>query len=357
MTIKIEQAKLAEALNKLRHVAKPTKSNLIFQNVHVQPSEGKLTLTAINETSKAVMTVPVETDETTPFLVECAKFADIINTYNGELELEYIADERTLHICKEKAISQLPTVKEDVFPLTMYSTKVPDAQFILPCEALKEGFTKASAFTDPTSSGVLSGVNVAITENNITFSGCDGNRLIRVTKEIEDGTDYNMTLPKTAVVNLTQFLTGENVYILLSDVVFRAHCGDTFYYTRVLEGQYPKVSQLIPTEFAIKFSINKNLLKPVLERIKISETLDDRCRIHFSASGLMLEITNPQKKVRENFVIEKEGEDINFTLDRNLFSCAMNILTNDNVEFNLNAPNKPVIFSEKDTTILIMPMF
>lgn len=357
MIIKINQSKLAEALNKLRHIAKPTKTNLIFQNVHVSTASNDITLTAINETSKAVIIVDADID--TPyqgeFLVNCAKFADIINTYTGEIEIEYDSDVQLVFICKNKAVSQLPTVKADNFPLTMYKLNTSQVEFSLPTETLKTGFTKAAGFVS--SYSLLSGVNIDLNNNSICFKGCDGNRAIVITQEIQNENILNITLPQNAINNLIPLLDiSDTLDISIADGVCGFFFGKASYYTRVLEGEYPNLSGVFPKETKISFSIEKTLIKPVLERIKISEVPEDKSRINFDVKGITLDVSNPQKKVQDTLIVDKNGEDIKFTINREFLNQVISTITSDKIEFKLNEPTKPILFEDKDTRIIVMPI-
>lgn len=358
MQAKVKTNDILSALAKIKQVAKAVKGNLIFSNVHIEAQETNLTLTAMNEVAKAIVTVNAEVKEPEKFLVEASKLYDILNTFKEEVTLEYDEAKRVLNIKKDKAISQLPTVKVEAFPITSFKPKEIDTSFMLPCEALKDGFNKASAFVSDTTSGILSGVNLDLSLDKVEFLGTDGNCAIEISKEIKNEIQLNITLSKQAVNNLTPFLAdAKNVKVLISGNLCIFETNDNTYLTRILEGTFPKIKHFIPKECKNVFSATKTELKTILDRIKVSETPEDKSRVHLNAQGCLLNISSPHGKVEDVVAIEKtQGEDILFTLNRNYLGTALSLLNNDSVTFGLNSSTSAVLFKENDTRMVIMPM-
>jgi len=357
MLARVKTTDLMNALGKLKHLAKEAKGNKIFANVHVKATETELTLTAMNTDAKAIINVPVHVEEPEIFLVDASKLYDITATFKGEINLEYDNEKRLLYIKQGKAISQLPTVNPAAYPITRFKPESVDTSFTLPCEALTDGFNKAVLFADTRGFGILSGVNLTLSKNKACIIGCDGARLVEVTKEIDNDTDLGITLPSPAINSLTAFLQDcETVRVEICGNLCIFYFGENIYYTKILEGIYPQIKQLLREKDDTTYTVDKSELKNILERIKISELPEDKFRVNLNPEGCFLHISSPLGKVEDVLAMEKTGDDVPVTLNRTFLTTVLNIMTGEKVTFGINNPHTGVMFNEANTRMMIMPM-
>ncbi len=356
MHIKLKINEILSALGKLKQVAKGVKCNPIFSNVYIEAKENNLTLTAMNEVAKAVVTMEADVTESETLCVDASKLYDILSTFKDEIVLEYDSAKHLVYIKKDKAKSQLPTVDTTVYPIVNFKLKEIDTSFDLPSETLKDGFLKASYFTD-TNSGILSGVNLVLDTNKAQFCATNGSCCIEITKAIKNDTQMEITLPKQAINCLAPFLTeSENINLSISGNLCIFQAQNSTYITRILDGVFPKVKVFFREKSNINFTADKTALKTILERVKVSETPEDRFKVNLNTKGCLMHISSPQEKVEDIISIENQGEDISFTLDRHFLTTVLNLLNRDNVTFELNSPLHPVLFKEDNTRMLIMPI-
>ena len=132
----------------------------------------------------------------------------------------------------------------------------------------------------------------------------------------------DIIVPLDAAANLLPLIIPDgDVEISINESVckfdIKSDQGNSIFCTRLIEGQFPKFEQLIPKESAISFSLNKEELKNVLERIGVVESKEDQFRVMFSIKGAFATVEAKDYKCYYVLTLsEKNWEDISFILNR-----------------------------------------
>lgn len=379
MQIKVKAKEFLEVLNKIKHIAKPDKSCPVLSCGIFEANNDEVQITASSLISYAIVTAPAEIIEPGKCLIEIGKLATILATLNGDV----IIEEKDAAIWIKCGNTKCRLEKQSLaqYPENLLNMKDIQCSFEMSCSGLIEGIEKTKNFTSNFATHILRGINLKTENNMAKFAATDGNRLAYVIKTYkenmknsteagEEGKKNTETpdaccdviIPLDAAANLLPLIISDgDVEISINESVckfdIKSDQGNIIFCTRLIEGQFPKVEQVIPKESAISFSLNKEELKNVLERIGAVECKEDQFRVMFSIKGTFATIEAKDYKCNDVLTLsEKNGEDISFILNRIFLDAVLNVLRTDVVKFNLNSPKSAVLFSDMEHKYMVMPM-
>lgn len=119
---------------------------------------------------------------------------------------------------------------------------------------------------------------------------------------------------------------------------------------RLLAGNYPNVSQLLKLTQGYEL---KNIDKQeLLSKINLGKLVGGEVNIYFNQNEITFYGDNEYNSILENSKLD------NFNLYINLdyFNITLNVLKNNNVELYYKSELAPIIFTENDKMMLVMPM-
>ncbi len=175
--------------------------------------------------------------------------------------------------------------------------------------------------------------------------------------------DIKVIVPGKTLNEISKILSGEfsdevSIYFTDKHIIFEFD--DTVVLSRLIEGEYFKINQMLSSDYETKVTINKKELLSCIDRatllIKESEkkpiivNIDDRkmeLRIH-SAIGSM----------DEEIDISKEGKDILIGFNPKFLIEALRVIDDENIDIYLINPKAPCFIrdSKESYTYLILPV-
>ncbi len=360
MHIKVNIPEILEALNKVKHIAKPDKVCPVFSNGVFETFDDEIKITVSNLINCAVIRVPAQIIEPGKCLIEIEKLTAILQTMSGDAFLE--EKESVVWIKKDKTKCKLQKTNLSEYPETYFDdNKAREGELTVSIAAasLREGFIKTKGFTLDVEARILNGINIAVSGNIVKFIATDGNHLAYVIKTTETpDINTSVVIPAASAVALSQLIPDSGAVEMIAG---NSYCvfdfGSSKFYTRLLEGAFPKVDQLIPKSFLTEFSLNKDELKKVLNRISVVEEKEDKCKVMFSLKGSFVTVETCGYKSNDVLTAEdKTGDDISFILNRCFIQTVLNSLSGTLVKFCLNGARSAVIFPDREHRYLVMPM-
>ena len=121
----------------------------------------------------------------------------------------------------------------------------------------------------------LMGVYFQLLAEGFRCVATDGHRLVKINTNLIKSPEYqkNVIVPTKALAlilrNIETLETPQNINISFGEnhLIFRLD--ETFVYTKIIEGQYPKYENVIPTDNDKKMIINKEQLSAAVRRVAI----------------------------------------------------------------------------------------
>ena len=213
---------------------------------------------------------------------------------------------------------------------------------------------------------LLSGVICSINNNILEMASTDGNRLARAKEFVknDENKDFSMIVPSKVLsefIKMTSYVEDENVVISRegSKIIFQT--GSTKLISRLMDGQYPKYNQLIPTSFAKQALVNREKLISALEIV--STMINERTSIvkfEFSDGVLKLNADTPDAGASEDKIeISYSGEDMLIAFNYRYLLDFLKIAEVEEVLIQMNTNLSAAVIrpkSEEDYLYLIMPV-
>jgi DNA polymerase-3 subunit beta len=295
-------------------------------------------------------------------------FIEIIKKLDGlKVQLSMGAD-NMLRIEADRSDITLNMMDLEDYPELQFSEKVKSIKInvrVLKTIIRQTAFATSSIENRP----ILTGVNFKIDGKKLTAIATDSYRLSQ--KEIELAESYepiNIIIPGRSLDELIKVLENNNDNVELhfdhSKILFKYN--NLLFQSRLLEGNYPETSKLVPTEFATVIKFNKENLATAIERASLLSSRDGNNAIVKLAlrQDNIVEITSnsPEigKVLEEVYPVDEiAGHPFKIAFSSKYILDALKIFNSSEVSVNFTGEIRPfIIKGEYDENMLqlILPV-
>lgn len=202
-------------------------------------------------------------------------FIDIIRKINSKTINLYLSDDKILVIRADRGEYKLHIMDPLDYPqIDLISLENPltlDANKF--SNIIKETvFAASSQEKKP----ILTGVNFKNENGDLIATATDSFRLAQKKISIPEYNDFNITVPSKSLEELTRVIDNdiENINLYLSNNKLLFQFKNVCFQTRLLDGNYPDTSRLIPREFSNVLKFNKDELIDAVERVSLLSPRD-----------------------------------------------------------------------------------
>lgn len=241
--------------------------------------------------------------------------------------------------------------------------------FKLPADLLKT-LIRQTVFAVSTSETrpILTGVNLKIENGELTCITTDSHRLAMRKAKLENTVNgsYNVVIPGKSLNELSKILddTNEPIEIVITEnqVLFKAK--NLLFFSRLLEGNYPDTSRLIPTDSKTDITVRVKDFLQAIDRASLLAREGRNNVVKLSTlEGGVIEISSntPEigKVVEEVLAESIEGEELKISFSAKFVMDALKALEGTDIKINFTGAMRPfVIRSLNDDTMLqlILPV-
>ncbi|MEK4697989.1 DNA polymerase III subunit beta [Solibacillus sp. FSL R7-0668] len=244
-----------------------------------------------------------------------------------------------------------------------------DKQFAIPADLLKS-IIRETVFAVATSESrpVLTGVNWKVEGDELICVATDSHRLARRKVNLENlPTDVtSVVIPGKSLTELSKILDDTNnpVQIVLTNQQVLFKTDDVLFFSRLLEGNYPDTSRLIPDDFKTTITINGKFLLQAIDRASLLAREDRNNVVRFETlENQTIEISSNSPeigKVEEQIQVENlEGETLKISFSAKYMMEALKAIDGQDVVIEFTGAMRPFILrSALDDAILqlILPV-
>jgi DNA polymerase-3 subunit beta len=373
MKLKIKRDLLLENLNKVSKAI--STKNLIptLSGIKFDLNKKGLTLTASNNDITIQKFIPIKdkninVDKEGVIVIQGKEILDIVRIIPDEdINIEvldelkvliYTDDERIKYDLNVININEYPSIdleKSDNF------IEIEKEEFL---NIVRE---TAFATSNDESRPVLTGINFKINGDILESSATDSYRLarkeIRLKKVVEEV--HNIIIPSKNIIEFSKIIDSEEnpikLHIFNNKVLFE-DC-DLLFQSRLISGNYPNTSKLIPEDSILKINADLFILKSVIEQASILTSDKEKNVVSLSTSGNTLtvkSVSNEKGRAEAKMEVKKNNnEDITIAFSAKYMTEALNALKTDEVELSFVGEVKPITIknTEEDGLIqLVVPI-
>lgn len=367
-----------ELLQNIQHVTSVISSKTvipILSGLKIDVKQSEVLLTGSNSDITIQTNIPtvmneeeiITNIETGSIVLPVPQFPEIISKLPEDIVDITVEDNYKTIIKSGTAVFTLYGQNSEEYPI-IHNQNV-QAHFSFNIKQLK-GIIKQTVFAVSTmeTRPVLTGVNVIIQQNDITFTATDSHRLAMRQSKLENSEieEANIVIPGKSLQELQKVLDEKSevvqVAILNNQIVFFTN--QLFFSSRLLSGNYPETSRLIPQNSETKIHIYTKDFIQTIERAALLSNreqnnvidLETKPNNNIQISGKMQEVGEVTEQLP---VISVEGNDIKISFSSKYMLDSLKTIEQETVTINFTGAMRPfVIKTPDDETILqlILPV-
>lgn len=192
----------------------------------------------------------------------------------------------------------------------------------------------------------------------------DGHRIsIRKIQLKEHYSDKKVIVPGKTLSEISKILSGEvedmvNIFFTKNHIVFEFD--DTVVVSRLIEGQYFRVDQMLSSDYETKLKVSKKEILDCIDRATLFVKEGDKKPIIINIlDGYMkLNIDSQIGSMDEDVDIDKEGKDILIGFNPKFLIDALKVIDDEEIYMYLMNPKAPCFIKDENETYtyLILPV-
>ena len=365
MEVEVLQERLAKALSVVSRVAASTKAGLpILSNVLLRAEDKQLTLTATNLELATVEYVNAKIIKNGTITVPARLLADFISNLPKET-IKLSVDGEKLTVAAGKYKSTINGILADDFPELPTIDEKSAVAFKIPADIFKEAINQVIiASSNDTTRPALTGVFFNTFEGALYIAATDGYRLAD-RKFVDDvKSEIKAIVPTPALREVLGSITDsvEDVEVMIIDTQIQFRIGEVEVTSKLIDASFPDYRQLIPKDTKAKAELDK------AELVRMTKVAALFARE--SGGSVVCEAKKAENSFGVSAVASEVGEnsatmeakvsdDGKVTLNSRYLLDALNVMAENEVEFNFSGKISPVVIrniKNDNYTHIIMPL-
>ncbi|RYL90917.1 DNA polymerase III subunit beta [Sporolactobacillus sp. THM7-4] len=376
MKFNLEKDKLADAVNRVMKAVSSRTTIPILTGIKVTAGLDGITLTGSNSDISIKSFIPLEENGNENARIEAAGnivlpsrlFSELVrklpdNRVDIEVDSRLIAritsgsTEFTINGLDPEEYPNLPVIDEkdlvsirkdllkDLIKQTVYAVSVSE--------------------TRP----VLTGVKWTIQNGRLDCVATDSHRLSQRSVPVESGSDADLqtvVIPGSSLNELSKILDDDNEELIdmifsQNQVLFRTRYVQFF--SRLLDGNYPDTSRLIPTDSKTTITLPTKALYHAIERASLLAKEERNNVVKLRTEGSKVEISSQSPELGRVFETlmadELEGEELRISFSAKFMMDALSKIDAQNVRVYFTGPMRPFIIrpiGDDGILMLILPI-
>ncbi len=335
----------------------------ILECILIDATAGQIKFTG-NDMDLGIETIVEGTIEERGMVALDAKiFSDLIRKFpDGFVTIETDDALNTTIQCGSSHFEIKGRDGEDFTPVPMIEKDHPAviSQFALKQVILQTLFSVAQSDTNKLMTGEL----FEIRDHVLRVASLDGHRISNRLVELKDEPeDVKVIVPGKTLQEVSRILDGAadsmvNLFFTDNHIMFEFE--DTVVVSRLIEGNYFRVDQMIPADYETKMTVNRKELLDCLDRSTLLVREDEKKPIVFNitSEGLDVRISSQIGKMDEHVDSRSEGKDLMIGFNPKFVMDALKVIEDEDVDmYFINAKSPCIIRNSQKTYIyLVLPI-
>lgn len=344
--------------------AVPTRTTMaILECILIDASANEIKLTA-NDMELGIETkIEGQIAERGVIALDAKIFSEIVRKLpDSDVTIETDASFKTTITC-EKAKFNIVGKSGDDFSYIPYIER--NEPIVMSQFTLKEVIRQTIfSIADNDNNKLMTGELFEIEENDLKVVSLDGHRISIRNIELKNNYSHKkVVVPGKTLQEVSKILPGsaeDEVSIFLTDnhIVFEFE--NTTVVSRLIEGEYFKIEQMLSSDYETKVKINKRELLDCIDRATLLVKEGDKKPIimNITDGTMELKINSFIGSMNEDIDIAKEGKDILIGFNPKFFIDALRVIDEEEVTLYMVNPKAPCFIKDDEGTFiyLILPV-
>lgn len=365
MKFVIDKNKLIEAITITSKAISPKNPRPIFTGIKFELNNNGLFLTGVDNDISIVHKIPLKDKngednivifEQGIFLVSGRFINEIVKgMQDDKITLESM-EENVVRISDSTSRFSLNCMDYEEYPTLDVSSQ--GTQFILDTKSLSAICNEIGfAASEKDGRAILTGVNLNASQGKMQCVATDSYRIARKTLSINTQSAFNVTIPAKTLLEIGRI--GENedevdITVAERKIIFKFF--NTIVIARIINGAYPDITRLIPTNFTNKIIAPAASFVGGIDRVsKLATDRNNTVRLSMSHSNCSVSSRSQESGAGTIDVAFTEfvGPDLDITFTSRYVVEAIRALGSENIEIKFDGDIKPFLVSKKDDDSII----
>lgn len=363
MKITCSKTELLKGVN-IVSKAVPTRTTMaILECILIDASASEIKLTA-NDMEIGIETIIDGTIEERGIIALDAKiFSEIVRKLpDNEVTITTDPSFKTIITCEKAKFNIIGKSGEDFsyIPVIPRNEPVVISQFTLK-EVIRQTIF---SIADNENNKLMTGELFEIQDNHLKVVSLDGHRISIRNIELKESYEHKkVVVPGKTLMEISKIIPGsteENVNIFITDNHIIFEFDRTTVVSRLIEGEYFKIDQMLSSDYETKIVINKRELLDCIDRATLLVKEGDKKPIIMDVTegNMELKINSFVGSMNEDIEITKEGRDILIGFNPKFFIDALRVIDEEEVSLYMVNPKAPCFIrdDEEKFIYLILPV-
>ncbi len=353
-------------LNGVQIVSKavPSKTTMsILECILINASQGEIKLTA-NDMELGIETkIEGEILEKGIIALDAKIFLEIVRKLpDSNITIETDSSLKTVITCEKAKFNIIGKSGEDFsyLPVIEKNDSIILSQFTLKEVVRQTIFSIA----DNDNNKLMTGELFEIHEDLLKVVSLDGHRIsIRNIKLKNSYADKKVVVPGKTLNEVSKILSGDtdkDIHIFFTDKHIVFEFENTTVVSRLIEGEYFKIDQMLSNDYETKVKINKKELLNCIDRATLLVKEGDKKPIIISIgdNSMELKINSTVGSMNEDIDITKQGKDLMIGFNPKFLIDALKVIDDEEVDLYFVNPKAPCFIRdvEEKYIYLVLPV-
>ena len=363
MKIICSKAELLQGVNTVLK-AVPAKTTMpILECILIDTTDGQIKLTA-NDMELGIETkIKGDILDKGKIALEAKLFSEIVRKLpDSEVSIQTDDSYRALIKCEKAKFNIAGKSGEDF----SYLPEIEKTQMISLSQFSLKEIIRQTIFSiaDNENNRLMTGELFEINGNELKVVSLDGHRIsIRKIELKETYNPVKVVVPGKTLNEISKILTGgieDNVRIFITGRHIMFEFDDTVVVSRLIEGEYFRIEQMLSSDYETKISMNKKELQSCIERASLLVKEGDKKPIimNIMDESMELKINSFIGSMNEDIDIVKTGKDLMIGFNPKFILDALRVIDDENIDIYMINPKAPCFIRDEEQKYiyLILPV-
>lgn len=363
---KIKNSEILRYVNSSSNIVERKQTLPILANLLFIIENNTLTIKGFDQEIQIVCQLKIKSEQQTRFTVPARKLNDILRNLAENSDVSFsLIDGKVILKCSNSQFTLL-TIGANEFP-QLLDEENQDTHTIK-LEKLKIKNILQHVIFSMASQDIrfyLNGLLLKVEENNIFFVSTDGHRLsFYNVVDNENKQTFSVIIPRKAILEIYKNLDiSETKFIEIkySKKFISFTNANIEIKSKIIEGNFPDFTKVIPQENPIKIEIEREKLLKTLQRVSVLSNDKIRgIRLTFNDNKLIVLCSNQDRELAEETIdIKYAFESLEIGFNVNYLIDALSNINDEKIIISLRDQNSSMLIEKKDNQhfkYVVMPM-
>lgn len=376
MKLKVQKDKLSDAVNRVMKAISTRTTIPILTGIKITAGLDGITLTGSNSDISIKSFIPLEENGSENAKIEAAGSIVLPSRLFSEL-VRKLPDEQILIEADSRLIAKITSGKAEFSLNGLDPDEYPNLPVIdekdvvsIRKDLLKDLIRQTVyAVSVSETRPVLTGVKWTIHDAELDCVATDSHRLAQRSVSVEGANQseiYNIVVPGTSLSELSKILDDDeekniDLVITANQILFKTRYVQ--FYSRLLDGNYPDTSRLIPNDSKTTITLATKDLYHAIERASLLAKEERNNVVKLRADTDRVEISSQSAELGRVFETlnteEFEGDTLHISFSAKFMMDALSRIDAQNVRIFFTGPMRPFIIrpiGDEEILMLILPI-